>query len=156
MSAVLSASAAKIESEALAWIAGKGELGCQQRPPVQLYLHVDMPGARAVVAGKNGTEAIGAIGRGHRFAVELIVRIAPRGAAVVRMQVDPVVVGLPDLDDRARHRHAPRVGKSAAEFYDITRRRTTRPLHDYEVAVPIGRLGNGIIWTFRLRRRESG
>ena len=72
------------------------------------------------------------------------------------MQVDSVVVGLPDLDDRACHGHAARVEKSAAEFHDVTRRRTTRPLHDHQVAVPIGRLGDGIVRAFRLRRREVG
>ena len=59
-----------------------------------------------VKARQDGAEAINAIGAGYRFTIGLEIGIAPGEARVVGMQVDAVVVGLPDFNKGSLNRPA--------------------------------------------------
>ena len=69
------------------------------------------------------------------------------------MQVGPIVVRLPNLNHRPRHRHPRSVVQPAPKHQHLPGRRPAGVLQDHQVIVPVRRLLHRIVRPFSLGRR---
>src|SRR6266568_3293543 len=122
--------------------------------PFHFDREVNVPCASRVEHGLDGAKIVFAAGAGQEPAKALEVFVALR-VSVTTVQIDPMVVHLPDFHQRVPYRIAFRVEDAPAQVRDFPNRRSDAVVDDDEVVVCVERQVVRIEWPLRLSGRAD-
>src|SRR5437867_1802941 len=116
---------------------------------LELEGKVNVPSATGIESRFDRAEIVFAAGAGQEPAKALKVRVAG-SVAVAAVQINAVIVHLPDFDQRVADRVAAAVQNPTAEVGDLAHGRRERVVDDDEVVVGVQRKVVRVKWAFGL------